>query len=1169
MVPFLILGAGLVVTTKYSEATTEVVVNLNVKHSVNGKETFERRNHIKLHSTLLDSDWNGEEDKLQYMMEDLDVYFGRDNGGTVWNFNQADQDPNNSGYAEPGHIVQRGMIARENTWGIGKADLHKYDGRGDIMVGGQPRQHFLGKTSPCCGDEGWQTNGGDAVGDFLGQFVNEFFRLPGQAVTEGHLSPTYLEVLNEPLYQLTDAPHELGLEDPVPPLEVFEFHNQVAEGFRRHNTDVKIGGFTVAFPIFEERNFSRWEERMKLFIDQSGEYMDFYSTHFYDLEDDNRFKGSRIEATLDMIDNYSLITLGEKKEHVISEYGGRNRPIEKQAWSPLRDWWFLKTASPMLLQFMDRPDSVTKSIPFVPVKALWGTSADGTPYNWRLLRQRSEAPNETGNDWVFTEMVKFYELWSDVKGTRVDSFSTNSDILVDSYVIEDKAYVIFSNLTEKTEKILLHKYGMTSANVESVKIKHLYLNGSAPKLQVDNISRDNNEFDLAPEATIIAEFDYNSDIVIDELSEEHKYYATEYLKPIVKDVANSFSIPNVTVNNIGETILRIAVGRDLSLSLAPSVTFNGSLLQSEAQISGDIENVRGSFFGVLEIPVPNSLLSNVNTIGVTFPDDGGHIASVNMKAFNFSKDIRPTSGPVEGIFVEAAVKTLAIGDTTEVTTTVTPFFASNQNFTLSSSNPNVATVSQDGEIVGVQAGEVTITAVSEDGNFAAQTVINVEAPLPTSIIFDDSSIYANTVYQTGGVMSVTTQYEAGTGHTVTNGLGGVDYRLRHVTSNYGLVSDIAIVRDDSAIGTQRGTSTVDIPLPASLTPSAELENGEFYFLFVRVRSSSGETKSVSVSRINIESAEVNLEPSLTLDDATKYTSTVYSTNDSMQVIANFEAGEGNTVTDQVGGVRFFLRELNSGFQVVNDNIMEDASTIGMQTGTASATFSLAQLTPSSELPEGNFYYLFATFFSSDGAQRSIEGLFPIQIEQGSVEPSLTFDDPSIYRITEYTVGDNMSVSVNYEAGTGKTISSGVGGVRFFLRHLSPGFNVVQDIAIVEDASAIGQQSGIANANISLANAIPTSELPEGHFYFLFVLMESSDGSRQNVSISNINIVSNQIRGDYDGDGDVDINDVRAFVADIQARQSIDLQYDLNDDNVVNALDARLMMNLCTRTRCAP
>jgi hypothetical protein len=57
-------------------------------------------------------------------------------------------------------------------------------------------------------------------------------------------------------------------------------------------------------------------------------------------------------------------------------------------------------------------------------------------------------------------------------------------------------------------------------------------------------------------------------------------------------------------------------------------------------------------------------------------------------------------------------------------------------------------------------------------------------------------------------------------------------------------------------------------------------------------------------------------------------------------------------------------------------------------------------------------------------------------------------------------------------------------------------------------------------------------------------------------------------GDWDVDGDVDINDVRGLIRAIQRRQSINVAFDLNNDGAVNILDARFMMSLCTRTRCA-
>ena len=59
-----------------------------------------------------------------------------------------------------------------------------------------------------------------------------------------------------------------------------------------------------------------------------------------------------------------------------------------------------------------------------------------------------------------------------------------------------------------------------------------------------------------------------------------------------------------------------------------------------------------------------------------------------------------------------------------------------------------------------------------------------------------------------------------------------------------------------------------------------------------------------------------------------------------------------------------------------------------------------------------------------------------------------------------------------------------------------------------------------------------------------------------------------VKGDWDGDGDVDIDDVRALTSAIRSRQTIDMAFDLNEDGVVNILDTRVMMTLCTRTRCA-
>jgi predicted extracellular nuclease len=59
-----------------------------------------------------------------------------------------------------------------------------------------------------------------------------------------------------------------------------------------------------------------------------------------------------------------------------------------------------------------------------------------------------------------------------------------------------------------------------------------------------------------------------------------------------------------------------------------------------------------------------------------------------------------------------------------------------------------------------------------------------------------------------------------------------------------------------------------------------------------------------------------------------------------------------------------------------------------------------------------------------------------------------------------------------------------------------------------------------------------------------------------------------VLGDFDNDGDVDIDDVYGLMRAVQQRLTIDMVFDLNNDETVSIMDARVMMTLCTNTRCA-
>lgn len=60
----------------------------------------------------------------------------------------------------------------------------------------------------------------------------------------------------------------------------------------------------------------------------------------------------------------------------------------------------------------------------------------------------------------------------------------------------------------------------------------------------------------------------------------------------------------------------------------------------------------------------------------------------------------------------------------------------------------------------------------------------------------------------------------------------------------------------------------------------------------------------------------------------------------------------------------------------------------------------------------------------------------------------------------------------------------------------------------------------------------------------------------------------ELIGDFDSDADIDRNDVIQFSLMVRLGETEDIQHDFNNDSIVNSLDVRALMSLCTRSRCA-
>ena len=615
-------------------AQTKICIKTNTKHSIGEFSNFDRQKYINIHANLTEGDWNGEGEKLEYIIEDLDVHLGRDNGSMGWYMNQSTLDKN-TGLVSQSYMNSQSYYVKNTVYGTQHADKHKYENNFDLLIGGQELPFWPGNTTkPYTGVDGWKVESAKVSGDYMGRYLKQFFRNEGEAPTKGQPRPRFMEVINEPLYGLVDNGKHTELE-------VFQYHNTIAKEIRKHVPEMMIGGFTEAFPYYDDDNFGNWNKRMKLFIDTCGSHMDFISIHIYDFNKHHfnngttfngpvNYKGSRLEAVMDIIEQYSYLTLGKVLPLMISEYGGRDHSIEWKTWSAQRDWNFMKSFSPLQLQFMQRPNVILKAIPFIMNKSEWGFTT--VPYPWRLMRKANEPASYTG-DYVFTELIKYYELWSDVNGTRIKTNSNNPNILTDTYVDGNKMYIIASNLNSNSESLDFEIDNISGNPITSASVKHLHLRGSNPILS-DAAYNTNQIFMLEPEATAIFTINFEKNINFKSESKETKHYADSYLKNITGGEENIFNINNIAENSADEAYLRVAFSRNHNLSKIPIISINGTTLTLPTDYSGDAQSLREQYLIMYEIPVPAYLIQENNRISVKFNDgNGGHISTVTMRTF--------------------------------------------------------------------------------------------------------------------------------------------------------------------------------------------------------------------------------------------------------------------------------------------------------------------------------------------------------------------------------------------------------------------------------------------------------------------------------------------------------------------------------------------------------
>ena len=98
------------------------------------------------------------------------------------------------------------------------------------------------------------------------------------------------------------------------------------------------------------------------------------------------------------------------------------------------------------------------------------------------------------------------------------------------------------------------------------------------------------------------------------------------------------------------------------------------------------------------------------------------------------------NAPVTDVELSQSTLTLAKNATATLTATITPSRAVNQDVTWSSSNSNIASVNDEGEVSGKSAGTATITVTTEDGGKTASCTVTVVAEGVATVTLDKTEL---------------------------------------------------------------------------------------------------------------------------------------------------------------------------------------------------------------------------------------------------------------------------------------------------------------------------------------------------------------------------------------------------------------------------------------------
>ena len=624
-------GAGSVRAAEQGVPVSKIMVYPETTRAIGGVAELDRKRYFCVSDQGTDFDKRIKPEIYDYLVNDLQIAFGRRLGPVQWEATTLKEDPDRPGYADLTPLKEKKLPEP------GAQFVEDFGPNLDVAAHGNHNAYpeYMGK---------YQLDGAEYHGkpEWIPENIDAAAELAAAVFKYNYTDfdrPRYYEPLNEPHWKYFVDPH------------MAEWHLKVMEKVHELTPDVLVGGMCQSVSYFFRNNYQNFTG-MKGFMDLTEDKMDFYSFHTYDYLRwrDGEFKGRiqsglALEGSLDLVQNHAVNTFGKEVKVVVSEQGGyvHSEPrgeydgealaaqIMKQNYpgADANSWEYKMKKRSIVsfvhvssiiantLAFTEHPHVVLKSVPFLlPNTWAWDTKYYASLY---------VPENYTNKDvWVETPLLDFYKLFRGIDGRRVKVIAEDPDLQTRAFVNGSTLYLAINNQSRRPEHVSLSGIG-----TENVEMRRLGRSADFSMYYKEEQVKTPDVLEVAGRESIVIVADYGKPIEEKMRVNERICYGDEIIQPLSEA---KFKIEVPVKEKIDYAVLRVGLTRKTESSKEPVITLNGKKLEVPLEDSAD--RFADGEYGITKLVyLDPSKLKAKNTVKVSFKDsDEGAVGTAVIRA---------------------------------------------------------------------------------------------------------------------------------------------------------------------------------------------------------------------------------------------------------------------------------------------------------------------------------------------------------------------------------------------------------------------------------------------------------------------------------------------------------------------------------------------------------